>query len=546
GLGLSLLLDLLISGTTAGPNATPTIVPSPAHLALASTIVVHPTVTTCARSIDDSKAADVALELLHATRRLVGPLNARFADAFTITHFLSSRHSGRLYGGESESVSTTATRQRDMLNIAMARNESVWSRAEDFWQAVGWAFKCSVLYPPRWDRWRLWLEFMCDVLEDDWNARVERRDDDDGGGRPQYGTPSWESLLKESLIVKYIASTSALSDKKRRIMRAIFADGQAESTLLFKEVFRDELKIPRKCSPRTRDAELDLEENIYGDYDTQDEDDDDKQEDRWLSSSDASRMQPRRAMRTRRGTMSANALLSLPDSVRDGALPQAPIEQISRLGPLSSIRLRQRLLQLLSNVSNCLPMDFIDVDELYHLFVEAVHHLPFPTFHLFISTPDSDGLLDVSRMALCERILCNSLENGGFSEIYTSQDDEEGVSQEKLQECYLPFSARTRNKPLNQGGRNFSGSSVAVDNAKVSVVLETMLRLLAEKEMLEPSRALTRAVEKGITVRLEKVRSETRRNSSTKQRAFENMGSVWLTESSERLRLMVEMLRDAQ
>ncbi|KAI5278723.1 hypothetical protein KEM52_004623, partial [Ascosphaera acerosa] len=63
-------------------------------------------------------------------------------------------------------------------------------------------------------------------------------------------------------------------------MRAIFADGQAQATLLFKQVFRDELREPRrgKRSKRRSSAaqlHLNLDENELGDYGLPDDDDDD-------------------------------------------------------------------------------------------------------------------------------------------------------------------------------------------------------------------------------------------------------------------------------
>ncbi|KAI5305395.1 hypothetical protein KEM56_004548 [Ascosphaera pollenicola] len=538
-LGLTLLLDLLTSGTLAGPGLTPTFVPSPAHLALASTIVVHPAITTRARSRDDAKAADIALELLRSTKRVVGVLNARFAEAFTITHFESSRRQS-CYADDTESKATQANHGPDLSNIAMARNESVWSRAEDFWQAVGWAFNCSVLYPKRWERWQFWLEFVCDVLEDDWQARLRQAEATD----LSEGSVQFRNAMKESLIFKYISSTSALSDKKRRILRAVFANGQSESMLFFKEIFRDELKEPKKKSPKNQQTELNLEENIFEDYDLLEDEDEDDDEDAQDSLNHTKGASLHRSKRNKRNTLSTS-LSTISDTINDEQVPQAPIEEISGLGPLSAIHLRQRLLQLLANVTACLPKDFIDVDQLYHLFVESVHHLPFPTFHLLLSSPILDGLLDVSRMTLCERLLCSLLENGGFSDTYMSQEDDEGVSQYKLEECYLPFSARTRNKNIVHGGRNAGGSNAAIDNAKVSVLLEAMLRLLAERDMLQPSAELTSAVEKGIAARLEGARLDTRRNSNTRQ-GLDGLGLIWLTESNERLRFMLKMLSVTQ
>lgn len=537
-MGLILLLDLLTSGATAGPDLAPTFTPSPAHLALASTIVVHPAITTRAKSRDDAKAADTALELLHSTKEVAGVLNARFAEAFTITHFESSRRRSYHDGG-SQSNATQLGHGPDMSNVAMARNDSVWSRAEDFWHAVGWAFNCSILYPKRWERWQLWLELLCDVLEDDWQARLQ---DAKANGLIE-GSTDFRNAMKKSLIFEYISSTSALSDKKRRILRAIFADGQAESMLFFKEVFKDELKEPKKKSPKKRESELDLERDIFGDYGIPEDKDENDEEDEEDAMNHIKGASIHRSKRTRRLTASVS-MSSISDSTHDEQLPSAPVEEMSGLGPLPAIRLRQRLLQLLSNVAAFLPKDFIDIDQLYHLFVESVHHLPFPTFHLLVASSNLDGLLDISRMTLCERLLNSLLETGGFSKSHISQDDDDtGVSQEQLEECYLPFSARTRNKNINQGRSN-SGSKVAIDNAKVSVLLETMLRLLAARGMLQPSAALTNAVERGIAARLERVQMETRRNSNAKQ-GLESPGLVWLTESHERLRFMLKLLSDA-
>ncbi|KAI5288595.1 hypothetical protein KEM55_009041, partial [Ascosphaera atra] len=215
----------------------------------------------------------------------------------------------------------------ETLNVEMARSESVWSRAEDFWQAVGWAFNCSTLYPRRWERWRLWLEFMCDVLEDDWEVRMEAVK---AQGHSEDSAAAREAM-KQSLAWKYISTTSGLSETKRRMLRAIFADGQAESMLLFKEVFRNELKEPSdKTEKKKEQVALNLDENLFGDYD------EDSDEESSSASGDEQNAPTTRTRQSRTGRKDAQN--PSPSAVSRDA-PQGRFNEAaltSALGPLSA------------------------------------------------------------------------------------------------------------------------------------------------------------------------------------------------------------------
>ena len=101
--------------------------------------------------------------------------------------------------------------------------DSVWQRAEDFWHVVGWAFRCSVLHPERWERWQIWLQFMCNVLEDDWKERERKWLEAKGDEREpsQNAEPATKGtrggkqaaeddlkIFRESLIFQYISSNT--------------------------------------------------------------------------------------------------------------------------------------------------------------------------------------------------------------------------------------------------------------------------------------------------------------------------------------------------
>jgi hypothetical protein len=90
-----------------------------------------------------------------------------------------------------------------------------------------------------------------------------------------------------------------------------------------------------------------------------------------------------------------------------------------------------------------------------------------------------------------------------------------------LERCFLPFAANT--------------SSVE-DNAKVSLLVETLFRLLATHGGIEYTPEIIAAIENGIKAR-EKKCTGTRKKKSASTKDGEDM--IWLNASAERMRLLL-------
>ncbi|KAL3464061.1 hypothetical protein BJX64DRAFT_102353 [Aspergillus heterothallicus] len=505
---LSLLLSSLSSHTNA---STPTFIPSPQHLALAATFLVHPSTTARPKTTEEEEAPNVSLRLLRLVNSLVGPINAKFNTAFLFTHFETSRHGRRRHIDD-----VTSSERRKPLNldrdidIDLAQSASVWSRAEDFWHAVGWAFNCSVLHPSRWERWRVWLEFMCEVLEDDWNERL-RRKQNELSPKVSLKTKKAEEQqgLEGSMIVHYINSSSAGFGRNRRILRSIFADGGTQSVNEFREVFQSEVKLSRKKTSKEKDtkkreAVVDIEADEYADFYLSSDYD---------TSSSTGGREPKRPRRSRAATRKSatDTPKPNPDSQPNSILP------IAALGDTTSLALRQRILQLLSTVSEALPQYLMDLQDLYHLFVEFIRPLPLPAYQFLISPFALPHFTPAAQTTLCEFLLYR------LRETAAPDSHENYLSQSKLEKCFLPYATAT--------------SSLS-DNAKMSITLEALLTLLAESHLLVVTEETKRLTQKGIIRRAEKAQFETRKNQLA--RMSEDMEWSWLCESAERLRFLVE------
>jgi hypothetical protein len=143
------------------------------------------------------------------------------------------------------------------LNSPFARERSVFAQMKDFWHVVGWAFNCSIVWRKRWDRWKLWLAFALDVLEADFRFRLKQAKKSDDA-----------EPLMESIIMRYLGGAEQ-NAARRRIMRAILADGRDKSLVEFGEVWMDETK-ERKVKEEKLDAprkKINLDEDEWGDYD---------------------------------------------------------------------------------------------------------------------------------------------------------------------------------------------------------------------------------------------------------------------------------------
>lgn len=351
---------------------------------------------------------------------------------------------------------------------------------------------------------------MCLAMEMDWTQREKMA----------AGTDKSEDLLKDSLIWKFIDTDTAGYGRNRRILRAIFADGSATALTEFREVFKNELKEQQqgeedtKTSNSRKRTEVNIDEDEYGDYLFQDEDDSDIPD-------KSTRTRPKRA---RRGTRAAGLTLVEEEAAKEEEQKAKKLADeahakgdVAAYGGFHSLELRQRLLSLLSKVSIAMPKTFMPTDALYHLFVENIRHLPLAIFQTFVSPQTLPWMTADAQSTLCETLILRMRESAAptSTDVY--------LHQQKLQEYYLPYSANTAS---------------AVDNAKYSILLEALIILLARNNALRNTPILRESVMTGNERRIAKAEAEIRRNKAS--RKMEGDEWSWLVESADRLLYLVE------
>lgn len=441
--------------------------------------------TTRTLSREHHEQVNAALRLLRLTNKIVGPINASLASAFEFKHY---DRKGRQLQAELPESSQAEAQPEAPIDSIYADATSLFYLAEDFWHVAGWAFNCSCLdsmYAARWSQWSLWLDFMIQVLESDWELRFH------------------DNTAEDSMILHFIESGTSSYGRDRRIMRAVFADGSAKSLNEFKEIFKHELKPPKTDNdkPKKREVEkLDIEAEIYGDYMAAD-DEDDSDEDYSQGNSRTSKTPRTRTPSTRRITP-RNSNQSLRRDDADQPLPSST----SNLGGPEALTLRLRLLHLLSHVSGCpatIP-SFVEIPELYTLFVEFIRPLPVPAFSQFVVALPRIFSRD-AHCTLCEVLLQRMLEN--------VVDDERYLTKTKMVQSYLPFAA---------------SKSDASSNAKVSLLLESLVRSMKKGGLLDDGPDVQEAVRKGVERRQQVLRSDRGKKASGE----EELASKMLRESA--------------
>jgi hypothetical protein len=258
----------MTSGTSYPIPIQPALVPPPSYIALISTLLVHPSYTTRATSRENLDISTQSLTFLRNILALVGPLNAKLGDAFTFVQGPRSPRRNRRVSRRSQhnGAKSPTCHSEDVIGSSLAGEKSLWTRAQDLWHVVGWAFSCSVNYPKRWEYWRVWLEYMVDLLEADWRERyrldtefekTHNGDEDPGLDR-----------TKDCLLLQYLSGCGSSSTAIKRIVKAILADGSAEATRAYPEIFHNETRElkDRTGTKRKRETKVDLEEGHFGDY----------------------------------------------------------------------------------------------------------------------------------------------------------------------------------------------------------------------------------------------------------------------------------------
>lgn len=295
--------------------------PPPNQLAFIGTLLVHPLHTSAASSRERLEVSSESLILLQNVLAILGPVGGNLGEAFAFP-FSGSRRSGGYLKKESgtDFKAISPTSGDGDIKSTLAKDNSLWIRAQDFWHVVGWAFNCSIRHEKRWTYWKLWLGYMIDVLNADWNERVclDQKEDKDMDSRKAQSR-TW---LRKSILLGYLPERG--STAVRRVVKSIFADGSVEAIRGFPEIFeRENRDVVRQLgTKRKREQKFDIDEGNFGDYIGDDENEEDPY-------SDSSQPVPSQSM-----------------DQRDGGSERA--DQPAIMGGPEAIELRLRLLALVS------------------------------------------------------------------------------------------------------------------------------------------------------------------------------------------------------
>lgn len=502
---LNLLNSLLCDGIShANASTKPGSIPPPAQLALLATLAIHPKETSKLNSLASHEIGSVSLSFLRNVLATVGPVNGKLRDAF-VYHGDDRRSRRQVSNGSSHSGSDN---KDGHIRGRMAGRNSVWQRGQEFWRVLGWAFNCSALYPHRWRWWKPWLEYMVDVLEDDYEER-KRLDEESANERTRLGEESEEceyKLLRNSLLVSYLSPNSGRSTQLRPIMNALFADGSESSTKIFKEIFQNEAKVKSKATKKRK--RVDFDKDDFGDY---------------ADDSSSGGSQPPTPEYDRTAAMTIDEATpwtrsSLPETIPLCLRLFALVRTIAKTFGNECTLLM--CLQLTRAVDDVPEQCNIIVRDLYQSFVDKIAQLPVPAFTQFISSLPNH--LDEETIVAIIRVLMPSLvphTAPSPRNVDRAASDQDAVSTAILERCYLPFGYKT-----------------AENNTKLSLGNETLFRILWTSACLKWTPSLDAAVKKGVKERWDK---STAKKGNDEEKAMRET----LRASGGRLLALVELLK---
>ena len=482
-------------------------IPPPQYFALAGTLLVHPSLTTRTTSTEKHIAADDAFKYLRHVNSLLGPQQSGLDRAFQFGSTSTSARGKRIRNRASDLAADEDGDQSDKIRLPYIDKEALWTNTEDFWSVVGWAFNCSVAHPARWGRWQLWLTLVLDVLEDDLEARLPE------ATRVYFDYGTTEAIrksLQDSMLSQYLAPIGDGRNNKRRLMRAVLANGTSKSLAEFPEIWKRETKPPKqKIDGRlNKKRKLDIDNSEFGDYyDHSDDDSPGASLRRSRSTTAPPTAQPSRAASNDDSELSEE---------ETGEQLSAP--GIETYGGVESLHLRQRILALLTLFSTKNPDAFLDTEDLFDLYTEFLRPLPLPVFQQFV-LPAKPWLGPNSQASLNQMILRPLL-------VATAPKyKENALTQAEFEVYYAPYAAN---------------STGAVDNAKVSLLMEGLLRLLWKSGQLSATEKLKRLVKQGVEARKEKAAFDGRRKVGAKRAVDEEAVSA-LECSGERMVVLLDM-----
>lgn len=547
---IELLGSLLSDAGERQQTDKPVRVPPPAQIALLGTLTIHPAYTSRAPEQTNLDIAAESREYLRTLLNKVGPISADFRSAFSFRQGQTSgrwaRRNSREFNSPGESDgggSIGSFSEADNIESKWSGNDhSIWRRSSDFWSVLGWAFRCSTTHAHRWAHWKTWLDFMIECLEKDWDERLaqdqanfqtEINNSSDSESHAQCQYP----LLKQSLFVQYVDDLRR--DRKRvlhEVIRALLAfadDENSADNTYYREVFNKETVLHTDKSNKRKHSQMtavDLENDQFGDYledwdDPVTDDDDDNKANAFHTPHHSSGRTGRRTKGRPKSTP-----FSKPGKAFDVSPASTPNPLRVTDDLADSIPLRLRLFRLISGCAYYLPPDVLcKTHELYDLFTLRLKSLPLASFELFLSLDHIDFALPRFIYVSLLRYVAQSFTPRNAPQPEDADPEAEAdhaISQTILRECFLPFPAKT---------------VTVEDNAKFSLVLESMAWCLFQSGSVDYSDELRWAVEKGIEEREKKIRKAGGRGGGgAAMTAAEKMGRQVLERSAASLRTFVD------
>lgn len=448
----------------------------PAQLALLSTITVHPHRTTRLKERHDLAVVADSWTYLRNLLSIAGPMNAHFKTAFRFRGAYRPHRQRRAASGEDGQDGI----DDDRIYNKYDNEESLFHQAEDLWHVFGWAFNCSILYPHRWRYWKLWLEYMLDALEADWNWR--RHMDEESESKT---TKLCRDHRRESLLMMYVEQDRPSRTRRTRILKAIFADGKESSRRFFHEIFHNEHRLPKGDGQGTKKemfpTNVDVDSGEYGGYmDFTDSNDDDVEG------------SPQKTPRTPR--------LSVSDDLCRGTVDSVP--------------LRLRLFVLLSIAAGTLPSELSDLGDLHVEFVKQMREQPVQAFQYYITRlrewaaenepPEFTSIVADIFVRLLDGLLPSASRNPAKTKVDGSAGDR------------ILFSARSLTYFLAWP----AATDDLEDNARVALLLEAVLASVPPAALVEYMPDLREAAVRGLEARRVIVQKSLRKVNSTKKRSW--------------------------
>ncbi|KAI5811636.1 hypothetical protein DFH27DRAFT_597367 [Peziza echinospora] len=572
-------------------GVVPVYVPPSAHLKLCTTILAHPSFTTHVSKKKDRDAGlvpPIAERLLRRLMALAGPQGMNINEAWGTFGGEGRGGSpgslgvnGSSRGGNASRGNTpdpSAIFEDNKLDLSISRRDGLFERAEDFWAIVGWAFTCACAdtaqFPStdseedikekrkgmkkRWGAWKRVLSVMVEGLERDWEDRSVLVQDGPSlpadpdtivvrsrsttststgtSPRPHVSRDQEcaeiHSQQKNALIVKYLPKSTG-NAAFRRVVRAIFADGKGKQNAEWREIWRDEVYslktirgrknkkavpvAPTKANGRKSNTKekKEVPKKSLLDESSSDEDEEDEDEE-------------------------GDAMADV-EYEEDEFKPE---DGTVEWGGMEALLLRHRLLVLISDVVR--HGFFCATDKFFEELKDYILPLPHAQFLLFTNplllpfpapSPDSATTISTNTPFYNYHISINltilrSLITSNAPSATSLGYDYDVLNEQLLLACYLPWAARTTN---------------LVDNTKMAVVLQSLVRVLARYAGLRGTPEMVGAMEDGVERRKAKVGSSSTggagrgKPSVNRLRKDEAARRRWI-EAEGRLRGLVEVL----